>query len=114
MPRGRQAVQGRMHLAEEAAQQPLPREQLAGEIADMAGLDVLGIQVDGRRPLAHRLGEGVGQAHALPGPVGREVALPAAENVDHGRSSRSPSFADVSRLSQSDYTSDLPRGNAPR
>ncbi len=83
--RGRQAVQSGMDEAKEPAQQPLAREQLSGEITDMTRVDVLGIQIDGGQTLADRLREGIGQRHALSRPIGREIALPSAEDVDHGR-----------------------------
>jgi hypothetical protein len=83
--RGRQAVERGVDQAEHAAQQALAREQLGGEVADMAGLDVLGIQIDGGQPLAHASLEGVGQLAALAAPVGGEVALPAAQHIDHAR-----------------------------
>ena len=44
MARGGQAVEGGIHQAEEAAEQALAREELADEVADVAGLDVLGLQ----------------------------------------------------------------------
>ena len=65
MPSGRHAVEVGMHQAEEAAQQALTREQVADEVADVAALDVLGLQLRGGQPMAHHLGEGVGHLHAL-------------------------------------------------
>ena len=73
-----------MHKAEKAAEQTLPRKKLADKIADMAAINIPGLQINRRQALAHDLRKRPGKIHALPRPIGRKIALPAAENIDHG------------------------------
>eukprot|EP01035_Chromulina_nebulosa_P014911 gene14911-19737_t len=56
-------------------------EQLGGEIADMAGLDLGGVERGRGKAVVHRLGKGIGQVHALPAPHLREIALPPAQDI---------------------------------
>lgn len=86
VPRRRQVAEAGLGLGEEAAQQALTGEQVADEVADMADVDVLGIQTRGLQPAVHGLAEAVEHLLALARPVAPEVRLPAAQNIGHGSS----------------------------
>ena len=83
MPRRGQAVEIGMDEAEEAAQQALPCKQLRDEVADMAALYVFRLEPGGFEPRQHHIGKTAREIHAFARPVAGEIALRAAEDVDH-------------------------------
>ncbi|MNR22317.1 hypothetical protein D3C85_1392640 [compost metagenome] len=83
MPRGRQAVEGRLGHGEETAHLPLPREQVADEVADMAHLDLARRHAHGVETAVQGLGETVADLQPFTSPVAFEVGLPAAQDIDH-------------------------------
>ena len=80
---GGDAVELRFGEREEAAEMALSVEELASEVADMAGFNVFCCEMRRVEAVRERIGERVGDRPAFAGPVLREITLPAAENVDH-------------------------------
>ena len=89
----------------------LAAEQLAREVADVRRLDLPGLEARGRETALEHGADAVGELEALPRPVGREVGLPAAEDVDvacHAALSRPAPAAAPSRATSPRIT--LPTG----
>jgi hypothetical protein len=79
---GRQAAECRVDLDQEGAEVPLPGVELAGEVADVADLDLARLDPGGHQRRLDRLADHGADVFALLGPVAGEVGLAAAEEID--------------------------------
>ena len=84
MAGGGQAAEVGADLGEEAAHLALLGVELAGEVADVRGVDVAGFHRDGVERAVDGLGHHVAQVVLFLAPVAGEVGLVSAEDVGLG------------------------------